>query len=150
MRPAQLTGSRADGTLQLAEPAMNDVLRVMAPGATAPVIELLPANGVMLRYGMLHARLELPASVDADVLPKVTLVLASVLVAWGLKAFVQAPYLEIRGRHLTIDLAAVPALGEWRDLWKYLRRLTFATAPGALRVGFVIEIDGGHPVEHDA
>ena len=136
--------------MQLAEPAMNDVLRIMARRATPPVIELLPANGVMLRYGLLHARLELPATVDAAGLPKITCVLASVLVAWGLKAFVQEPFLEIRGRHLTIDLAAVPALAEWRDLWKHLRGLTFATAPGALRVGFVIEVDGGHPAEHDA
>lgn len=150
MRPAQLTGSHADGILQIAEAAINDVLRVSAGAATAPVIELLPGNGMVLRYGMWHARLELPSVVDADEVPRVTFVLASVLVAWGLKAFVRQPFVEIHGRHLTVDLAAVPALAEWRDLWKYLQQLTFATAPGALRVGFVVAINGGHTADDNA
>lgn len=140
MRLAQLKGSHAAGTLQIAATAINDVLRLLSPGASAPTLELLPHNAVMVRYGMFHARAELPAVADAE-LPRVTLTLASLLVAWGLKALVRQPFLHVHGRHLTIDLSAIPAFSGWRDLWNNLHQLTFATAPGALHVGFSIAID---------
>jgi hypothetical protein len=140
MRPAQLAGSHVKGTVQVTETAINDIVHVFA-GESGPAIELLPHNGLMLRYGMFHARAELPSHLGQDTLPRVTLVLASVLVAWGLKAFVHQPFLHVHGRHLTVDLAAMPALDAWRDLWRHLHQLTFETAPGALRVGFVIEVE---------
>jgi hypothetical protein len=67
--------------------------------------------------------------------------LASVLVALAVKAFIQQPFITIEGRRLTIHLAQLPALAAWRDLWTHLQHLTFETVPGALRIGFDIRLN---------
>jgi hypothetical protein len=134
-------GSHAAGTLQIDPRAINEVLAMLAGhGATAPRLELQPHNVVMVRYGMLHARAELPRLADAPQSGQVTVVLASLVVAWALKAAVRQPFIHVHGRRLTIDMAAVPAFASWRDLWRYLQQLTFETTPGALRVGFTLAV----------
>jgi hypothetical protein len=139
MRLAQLTGSHADGTLQVAESAINELLVRIARGRR-PVIEVLERNVLILRYGMLHTRATLPRSITPGESPLLTLHLASLLVAWGLKAVVHKPFLHIHGRRLTIELARVQALHPWRGLWRHLQQLTFATVPGALRLTFSIVV----------
>jgi hypothetical protein len=141
MRLAELTGSRAAGTVQIAEPALNEFLQAIAGGVTHPVISLLPGNTVAVRYGVLHARAALPSAMEVGASPRLTLRLASVLVALGLKAVVHQRFIHIHGRQLTIDLASVPALAAWRESWRHLRQVTFETAPGALRVGFIVAIE---------
>ena len=141
MRPAQLTGSHAEGTLQVGEASLNEMLGLVAgQSSTSLHVELLPQNTVLLRYGMLHARAQLPSSFEPSSSPQITVVLASLVVAWGLKATVHQPFLHIHGRRVTIDWAAVPAFAGWRDLWRYLQRLTFETAPGVLRVHFAVMV----------
>ena len=130
-----LTGSRVQATLQIAERAINDVLALIVGASTHPVVELLPERTVLVRYGLLHARAELPPSLTSDA--RLSLHLASLLVAMALKALVRQPFVHVHGRHLTIDLAAIPALHPWRDLWRHIDQLTFETVPGALRVGLV-------------
>jgi hypothetical protein len=98
---------------------------------------------VLVRYGVVHARAELPAAIEAGPSPRLTLRLASVLVAMGLKAVVRQPYIHIHGRFLTIALADVPALHPWRDGWRHVKQIRFATAPGALRVGVAVAIAPG-------
>ena len=142
MRPALLGGSRSEGTLQVAESAINDVVALMDPTATRhPTVELLPHNMLMVRYGLFHARAGLPRRMETGESPRLTLTLASALVAFGLRAVVHAPFIEIHGREVTIHPAQVPALSAWRDLWKYLQQLTFETARGSLRIGFAVSID---------
>jgi hypothetical protein len=152
MRPAQLIGSRAQGTLQIAEGAINDLLQLAAGQSQAPLIALRPHNTVLVRYGLLHAHAELPAALEPGESPRITLTLASLVVAWSLRAALRQPFLRFHGRQLTIELAKIPALGGWRDLWKYLHQLTFDTAPGTLRVGFVLAIGGQDvgPAENNA
>ena len=143
MRPAQLIGSHADGTLRIAEDQLNDILGLLATSSKHPRVELHHNNEVIVRYGMWHAKAELPPAmtIDGSSYPAITITLASILVAWGLKALVRVPFLHVHGRHLTIELAALPAPEGWRDLWKHLRDLTFATSPGALRVGFAVAVE---------
>lgn len=142
MHAAQLAGSHASGTLQIDTRAINDVLALLAgTPSSAPSLELMPNNTVMVRYGVLHARAELPQRVRFEQSPRLSVRLASLLVAWAIKAAVRQPFVHIHGRQLTIDLAAVPALSGWRDLWKYLHQLSFETTPSALRVGFVVMVN---------
>jgi hypothetical protein len=141
---AQLAGSHASGTIQIAESAINELLHLAAPGrADKATLELLPRNRVVVRAGIFHAHAELPSAIGPRALPHITFRLASVLVAWGLKAFVHAPFVHIHGRSLTIDLVAVPAPEPWHEAWRHLQQLTFATVPGALQIGFVIAVQSG-------
>ena len=142
MSPAQVRGSRATGTLQIQVHAINEVLATLAGrSSTAPLLELDAQNVVTLRYGVLHARAELPRQVGDPQSGRITVLLASLVVAWALKAAVRQPFLHVHGRRLTIDLAAVPALAAWRDLWRYLQQLTFETTPNGLRVGFLVAVN---------
>jgi hypothetical protein len=149
MRLAQLTGSHAQGTLQLAESAINELLRLSASGAHKPTLTLLPRNRLLLRVGLFHAHAELPASMQTGPSPQLTLALASIVVAWGLKAVVKQPFVHFHGRHLTIDLAAIPGLHAWREVWRHIHQVTFETVPGALRIQFAVAVTdddaGGGP-----
>ena len=127
--------------MQIAAGAINEVLATLAgPTATAPQLELQAQNVVTLRYGVLHARAELPRRVADPQGGRLTIVLASLIVAWALKAAVRQPFLHVHGRKVTVELAAVPALASWRDLWTHLHELRFETAPEGLRVGFVLAV----------
>ena len=142
VRPALLSGTRAAGTLQLSEAGINEALaELMQNASTKAACALQPGNVLMLRYGLVHARVELPADVVPASSPYLTLRLASVVVAWALKAVVHLPFVHIKGRYVTIDLRALPLPEPWRDLWKYVQRLSFETVPGALRVGFRVEME---------
>ena len=141
VRPALLTGTRAAGTLQLSERGINEVLaELMQHASNKAACTLQPNNVLMLRYGLVHARVELPREAAPADAPYLTLRLASVVVAWALKAVVHQPFISIRGRDVTIDLRALPLPEPWRDLWKYVKRLSFETVPGALRLGFRLEM----------
>jgi hypothetical protein len=141
MRLAQLSGSHANGSIRIAEHALNEMLSTLVPaGRQRPIVELHPRNQVTVRYGAFSARAELPHAIATGHSPTLTLRLASLVVALGLKALVRAPFVHVRGRQLTIDLARVPALERWRDLWRHLRELTFETRPGALCLGVVIDV----------
>jgi hypothetical protein len=140
MRLGQLSGSRAEGTLQIAESAINEALAQNVGHGRHPMLEMQPDNIVLVRYGVFHAHARLPRSADVDASPVVTLRLASLTVAWGLKVFVHQPFIHIHGRQLTIELAAMPVPPPWNDWWRHVRHLTFETVAGALRIGFTLDI----------
>ena len=141
VRPALLTGTHATGTLQVAERAINEVLaELMQRSSTKAACELQPGNMLMLRYGLVHARVELPHEAAPAESPYLRFRLASVLVAWALKAVLHQPFIHINGRDVTIDLRRLPLPEPWRDLWRYVKRLSFQTVPGALRVGFIVDM----------
>jgi hypothetical protein len=139
MRLAQLRGSHFEGTIQIAEIGINDALNGKSTSKRLTV-EMLPGNHIAVRYGVFHARAALPAAIAPSDAPHLTLALASMVVAYGLKAMWRQPFVHVHGRRVTIDLAAVPALAAWRDIWRHVRRMTFETAPGALRVGVAVMV----------
>lgn len=143
VRLDQLNGTRAQGTVQIAEVALNEALRAGSGGATAPVIRLFGENLIEVRYGMLHARAVLPPIIDVGPPPRVTVVLASKVVAWGLRAAVRQPFIAFNGRHVTIHLAAVPALAGLRDLWPHVTAAGLSTAPGVLRLHVDVSVNHG-------
>ena len=140
MRLAQLSGTHAEGTLQFAATAINELMARSRPGHAHPVLELHPDNEVLLRYGLVHAHARVPRMVELNGAPHVTLLLRSLLVALALRAVVHQPYIHIHGRHVTIDLAAVPALAPWREMWRHLRQVEIETSPEALRVRFAVAV----------
>lgn len=140
MRPALLAGSRASGTLQLAERAINELLQSLAGAAAQLSIELQSERTLLVRYGMFHAHAQLPLTLAVGESPRLTLRLASLVVAVALKAMVRQPFIRVHGRYVTIELASIPELTAWRDLWKHVQHLAFEVSPGALRVHFVIAV----------
>ena len=142
-RLAQLTGTRAQGTVQISEAALNELVGLASHGHTPPTIQLMHDNRLEVRYGLVHARAQLPSAIEPGPAPRLTLKLASVVVAWALRAVLRSPFIEFHGRLVTVHLAAVPALGPYRALWPHLTSARLATSPGVLRVGLDIAIDQG-------
>jgi hypothetical protein len=138
---AQLIGTRGDGTIQISEAALNEALTKARTQGTPMSIALLPNNVVHVTYGVFREHVALPRSINPAVSPSLTVQLSSWMVAIGLGMLVRQPYIRMRGRQVTIDLAEIPALQPWRALWSHIPVLTFETLPGALRVGFAIAID---------
>jgi hypothetical protein len=140
MRLDQLAGTRVEGVLQIAEAALNDLLGHVRTGHTVPTLELEPENSILIRYGVLHAHASLPASVTPSRSPHVTLVLRSLLVAIALRAVVHRRYIHVHGRHLTIDLAAVPGLESWREWWAHVHHVGVQTTRHTLQLQFAVAI----------
>jgi hypothetical protein len=142
-RLGQLTGTRADGTIQISEAALNEVVGFASPGHTGATIQLMNDNRLEVRYGIVHARAQLPLALDTGPAPRLTVTLASTVVAWTLRALLPSTFVEVQGRRVTVHLAAVPALAPYRALWPHVTSVRLATAPGLLRVGVGIAIDQG-------
>jgi hypothetical protein len=142
-RLAQLHGTRAAGTIEINEVALNEMIGFAARGGTIPTIQLLDGNLLEVRYGVIYARAQLPPALETGPAPKLTVTLASRVVAWGLAAMLRSPFVEFVGRRVTVHLAAVPALAPCRALWPHLTSARLATVPGALRIGLGIAVDQG-------
>lgn len=142
-RLAQLGGSHAEGVIQITELAVNEVIGLARRGGAVPTVQLLDGNRLEVRYGVIHARAELPLALDLAPAPRMTVKLESRMVAWALSAVVRLPFVEFDGRLATIYLAAVPALAPYRALWPHLKSARFATTPGVLRVEVGLSIDEG-------
>ena len=142
-RLAQLRGSHAEGVIQISELAVNEVISLARRGGAVPTVQLMGDNRLEVRYGVVHARAELPVALDLGPAPRMTVKLESRVVAWALGAVVRLPFVEFDGRLATIYLAAVPALAPYRALWPHLKSARFATAPGVLRVEVGLSIDQG-------
>jgi hypothetical protein len=142
-RLEQLRGSRAEGTIEISESALNEVIGLASCGGTVPTLQVMEHNQLEVRYGLVHARAELPAALETGPAPRLTVTLASVMVAWALRAVVRLPFVEFNGRLVTIHLAAVPALASYRALWPHVKSARFATLSHALRVDVGLSIDQG-------
>jgi len=135
-----LSGSRLEGTFRLSAAGINDLLARAAGGGTVPDVTLLPENRLVVQYGVLQVGARLEPVVRTRPAPQITLVLDSMMLAWGLRLAVQKPFLQVRGREVTLDLGAIPALASWRDVWRHVRAAELATAPGALLVRLDVAI----------
>ena len=142
-RLAQLRGSHAEGVIEISELAVNEVISLARRGEGVPTVQLMGDNRLEVRYGVVHARAELPVALDLGPAPRMTVKLESRVVAWALGAVVRLPFVEFDGRLVTIFLAAVPALSPYRALWPHIKSARFATAPGVLRVELGLSIDQG-------
>jgi hypothetical protein len=140
MHLAQVAGSNVSVDLKISAAALNEVLALTSPGGRAPIVEVIPGNVFVVRHGLFHAHAQLPAEIRPAEAPFLTLRLASRILGWTLRAVVHQPFMRIQGRDVTIALAQVPALEPWRDLWRHVARVTFATALGVVRTGAEIAV----------
>jgi hypothetical protein len=68
-RLEQLRGSRAEGTIQISESALNEVIGLAARSGTVPTLQVMEHNQLEVRYGLVHARAELPAALETGPAP---------------------------------------------------------------------------------
>jgi hypothetical protein len=121
MRLDQLVGTDIAGALAITEAAINELLKSERSPAAGATISVEGDNQVVLRYGLLRARAALPRAIDVGDAPRVKVVLASVLVGLALSAAVRQPYIQVRGREVTLLLADIPALQSLRDVWPHVK-----------------------------
>jgi len=137
LRLDQFAGTRIEGTISVSSAALNELLATDDSPLRGATLEVAPDNQLVVHYGLLHATATLPEAIDTGASPRVTLTLASLLVAMGLKAALRQPYVEVRGRRLTISLADVPQLRPMRELWPCVRRVDLSTDRDAIRARIV-------------
>jgi hypothetical protein len=137
---AQLGGTRAEGTLRVSESAVNELLNLDGSALRGATIPIGAGHQIVLRYGAFRVRATLSPEIEAGPSPRVTLSLASFVVAFAIKAALRQPYISVTGRQLTITLADLPALQRLRDFWSQLRRAELATEPGSVRIDVVVSV----------
>jgi hypothetical protein len=135
-----LRGTVADGIVRVAEADINNVLATTPAAAAGLKVEIHDDNRILARYGVLHATVVLPPRSDLSQSPELTFALGSVAVAWALKAVLKQPYVRIHGRHVTVDLAGVPALAPYRHLLRHVRQIELTTTAPILTVRFHVAI----------
>ena len=135
-----LRGSHLHGAVPLSQAVVAALLRD-APSPLRDVrIDIQAGNRLVVRYGIVQATATLDASLTTGAAPRLGMELASSVVAWTLRQVLRLPYLRVEGRRVTVDLAAIPALADYRALWPHLREARVATTPGMLVVGFDVRV----------
>jgi hypothetical protein len=136
----RLKGAAVDAELPVRQGVLNEVLRVI-PGLPADLrVEIGPDRQVLVRAGPFHANARLAPALTLSPSPRLTVELASQLVAWGLRAVSLPPFVEVSGRLVHVHLAAVPALRPLAPFWPHVAEAAFASAPGRLDVRVAIRI----------
>jgi hypothetical protein len=120
--------------------ALNELLNLADSRLRGATVEVGLDNQVVFRHGVVRATATLPYTVEVGSSPRITLSLASVVVALALKALLRQPYVHFQGRHLTIHLAEVPALQSWRAVWPHVRSVEVATEREGVRLRVVLTV----------
>lgn len=135
----RLAGAQVRAMLPVRQAVLDDVLR-MVPGVPADLsIDLGADRQVQVRYGMFHANGRLAAGFTGRA-PRLTVELASQLVAWGLQRLPLPPFVAVRGRLVQVDLTRVPALTDLAPLWRHVDAVTFTSAAGRLDVHVEVRV----------
>lgn len=128
-----LDGTQVQAFLPLRQAVLDDVLR-MAPGVPPDLsIDIGADRQVQVRYGMFHANGRLAAGFPGSA-PRLSVELASQLVAWGLQRLSLPAFVAVRGRTVHVDLMRVPALADLAPLWRHVDAVTFTSVAGRLDV----------------
>lgn len=128
------------GTIPLTQGLVNDLLRNGSGPTRDVTLEIHAANKIVVQYGAFHVEAVLADAVELGASPILGLTLASTVVAWSVKRMLHVPGLAVEGKRITVDLAAVEALGDYRELWPHIKSVKLATEPGVLTVLFEVLI----------
>ena len=134
----RLRGTTLDAVIHIAESDLNELMASLSP--TALTLEIQPDNRIVARHGVLHGTVLLPRSSDLSRGPELTFLLASSAVAFALKHTLKQPFLHVRGKHVIVNLAGIPALRQYRELLRYLTRVEIVTARRGLAVRLQVSV----------
>jgi hypothetical protein len=143
VRLDQLTGTDIDGTVRISEASINELLNDEHSPLRGATISAAPDNELIVRYGIIRARVVLPRTLDVGSAPQVRLRLASVLIALGLKAAIRLSYVRIDGREVTIFIADIPALRPLHQVWQHVKSASLRTEGSAVVMDFRFSVVGG-------
>lgn len=136
-------GARVAGTIPVTEDFVNAVLETAAPAMLKGIrLEFHEANRIVIRYGLLHASAVIGENVDLQGSPKLTLRLASGMIAWGLRKTVDKPFVQFDGTLVTVDLGEVIPLEEYGRFLALAKSVRLRTSPRQLAVDFEAASNG--------
>jgi hypothetical protein len=136
-----LAGTRLTGTLPVGEGLLNEAVRRLPGAPTGLVVEVLAANRLAARYGIVRATAILEEDVRVgDGPPQVSFQLASTLIAWTLKQALRSAAVRIDGRRVTVDIGALPGMDRYRPHWPHLRRVRLRTTAGHVQIDFEVGV----------
>ena len=137
----RLVGTRLAGTLPVTEAVLNDLIRRSPRLPPGLAVEVLDANRLVARYGIISATAVLDEEVRVGRrAPQVTFELASAMVAWAVKQAVRLPAIRFEGRRVTIDLGALDGVDATHPFWSHLQRGRLRTTPGLLHIDFEVGV----------
>lgn len=135
----RLEGTRALATIPIRQALVDDLLSIV-PGVPADLTLTLGADRqVQVRYGVFHANGRLAPGFAGDS-PRLTLELASQLVAWGLQRLPLPPFVAVHGRQVHVDLRRVPALAPLAPVWPHVESVSFTSIAGRLDVRVAVHV----------
>lgn len=136
----RLRGLTAVADVPLRQPVLDEVLR-LAPGLPADLrVEIGGEGQLRVRSGLFHAHVRLAPALTLSPRPRLTLELASQLVAWGLRAVPLPPFVEVTGRLVHVDLTGVPALRPLAQVWPHVEQVTLRSVPGRLDIRLTVRV----------
>ncbi len=135
-----LQGAAVTAELPVRQDLLQDVLS-LTPGLPRDLrVEIGADRQLLVRAGPFHANARLAPALALAPTPRLTVELASQLVAWGLRAVALPPFVELSGRLVHVHLAAVPALRHLAPLWPHVTEAAFASAPGRLDIRLAVQV----------
>jgi hypothetical protein len=111
---------------------LNELAALSSGRAGQVGVAIHANNQLVIHYGSFHARVEVPQTIDLRASPRITVTLASTVIAWTVKTMLKVPYIDIDGRNVSIDLSAVPQLAPLRDLWRHIHSIRISTTEGRM------------------
>ena len=136
----RLQGLTARADIPVTQAVLDDALR-LAPGLPRDLrVEIGADRHLLIRVGPVHANARLAPGLTLSPRPRLTVELASQLVAWGLRAVSLPAFVQVEGRLVHVDLARVPALRDAAPLWPHLQQVTFTSTHGRLEVQAIVQV----------
>lgn len=135
----RLEGAQVLATIPIRQ-ALVDELLTLVPGVPDDLsLTLGPDRQVQVRYGVFHANGRLSPAFGGES-PRLTLELASQLVAWGLQRLPLPPFVAVQGRLIHVDLQRVPALAPLAPVWPHVQSVSFTSIAGRLDVRVAVHV----------
>lgn len=127
-----------EGRIRIPESHLNDLLASVVPKGRS--LQIQSNNRIVARVGVLQATVILPPHSDLSRAPELVFTLASLGLAWTLRYVLKQAYLQVHGRQIMVNLAAVPGLDEYRAMLRHVTSLDITTETGVLIVRFRLSI----------
>ncbi|HTU99776.1 MAG TPA: hypothetical protein VMF13_04505 [Luteitalea sp.] len=136
----RLRGLTARADIPVTQAVLDEALR-LAPGLPRDLrVEIGADRQLLIRVGPVHANARLAPGLSLGPRPRLTIELASQLVAWGLRAVTLPSFVSVEGRLVHVDLASVPALRPAAPWWPHLQQVTFTSTHGRLAVHAAVQV----------